>query len=116
MDIQIKRAYDVEASTPGYRVLVDRVWPRGVKKEDLDLDEWRKEIAPSNALRKWYGHDPGRWDEFQSRYRDELEEHADELARLREIAEQQKLLLIYSAKDEERNQAVVIRDVLHPGD
>jgi uncharacterized protein YeaO (DUF488 family) len=95
-------------------VLVDRVWPRGIKKEDLALDLWLREIAPSTPLRKWFGHDPKKWPEFQRRYRAELRQ-PEQQARLRELtslAHKGSLTLLYSAKDEEHNQAVVLRRVL----
>jgi len=106
------RVYDVTTSTKGYRVLVDRVWPRGIKKEALALDEWCKDLAPSTELRKWFGHEPARWDEFRSRYLAELKNKADTLERLREIADKKELVLLYSAKDKAHNQAVVIYDAL----
>ncbi|MBI1390456.1 MAG: DUF488 family protein [bacterium] len=107
--MQIQRVYDLNPKRRGeYRVLVDRVWPRGVKKESLNLDEWLKQIAPSSDLRKWFGHDPTRWEEFQERYRRELEAQGDELARLAALASKKTLVLLYSARDAEHNQAIVI--------
>ncbi|MEW9583991.1 DUF488 domain-containing protein [Paraburkholderia sp. DGU8] len=95
-------------------MLVDRVWPRGRSKETLKLDEWLRELAPSAELREWFGHDPERWTEFQQRYRDELD--SDEMrARVQQLlkdAADQRITLVYGAKDEEHNQAVVLRDVL----
>lgn len=111
MKIILERAYS-DTHTKGYRVLVDRLWPRGVKKEALELDEWCKEIAPSNELRKWFGHEVSHWDEFQKRYRAELSQHSDLLQHLRQAAGDQPLVLVYSAHDTEHNQAVVIRDLL----
>lgn len=110
-DIQIKRAYDPPAKADGYRVLVDRVWPRGVRKEDLRLDEWAKDLAPSTKLRQWFGHDPKRWGEFQQRYEWELmDPHSEaEIGRIIDAAKDYSMLtLIYSAKDEKHNQAVVL--------
>jgi uncharacterized protein YeaO (DUF488 family) len=110
--IAIKRVYDAPEETDGFRVLVDRVWPRGVSKEKAAVDLWMKEIGPSTGLRKWFGHDPERWDEFRARYREELTAKRDLLDQLRARAANGPLTLVYSAKDEEHNQAVVIREVL----
>jgi uncharacterized protein YeaO (DUF488 family) len=95
-------------------VLVDGLWPRGFKKESLELDDWIKEIAPSPELRKWYGHKPERWEEFAKRYRTELKNpiRAAQLERLRELSESGTVTLLYAARDENRNNAVVIRDLL----
>lgn len=111
MKIVVERAYD-EEQTKGTRVLVDRVWPRGVKKEALGLDRWAKDVAPSAELRKWFGHKAERWDAFKERYFRELEENAACWQPLLEAAEQGCLVLIYGAKDRERNQAVVLREFL----
>ena len=108
MDIQIRRAYDPPGRGDGYRVLVDRVWPRGVSKDDLDLDEWRKEIAPSTRLRKWFGHDPERWREFQKRYFVELEGKQDSVRELVKRARQGRVTLVYGARDRDHNQAVAL--------
>jgi len=112
--VQIKRAYDRPAKADGYRVLVDRVWPRGMRKEQLRLNEWAKDLAPSTELRQWFGHDPQRWTEFRKRYRRELND-PDVKAEIRRIAEAAKdypmLTLVYSAKDEKHNQAVVLCDI-----
>ena len=108
MDIQIRRAYDPPSRSDGYRVLVDRVWPRGVSKDDLDLDEWRKEIAPSTRLRQWFGHDPERWKGFQKRYFAELGEKQDDVRELVRRARQGRLTLVYGARDPDRNQAVAL--------
>jgi uncharacterized protein YeaO (DUF488 family) len=112
MDIQIRRAYDPPHRGDGYRVLVDRVWPRGVSKADLDLDEWRKEIAPSTRLRQWFGHDPERWGEFQERYFAELEGKQDSVEELVKRARQGRVTLVYGAKDPDHNQAVALRAYL----
>ena len=111
-NIKLKRAYEPEDSEDGARVLVDRLWPRGVSKEDAALDQWMKEIAPSTELRKWFGHDPARWKEFRSRYGKELHQNAELLSDLRLLARQGPLTLVYSAHDESHNDAVVLRDVL----
>lgn len=114
MRITIKRAYDEPAPEDGYRVLVDRVWPRGRSKQALALDEWAKELAPSTKLRQWFGHDPERWRVFQQRYREELAtpEQRQLLHALLKNAGKHGLTLVYGAKDEEHNQAVVLRNVL----
>lgn len=112
--IVVQRAYDEPGPHDGYRVLVDRVWPRGRSKEALNLDEWLRDLAPSTELRKWFGHDPQRWTEFQQRYRAELdsEEMRTRMQQLLRDAGSRRITLIYSAKDEEHNQALVLRDVL----
>ncbi|PVA11822.1 hypothetical protein DC366_02420 [Pelagivirga sediminicola] len=111
MDIRTRRAYDEMAENDGYRVLADRLWPRGVAKEDLELDEWGKEVAPSDDLRKWYDHDTEKWDEFRRRYARELDDcdAADDLAKR---AKDGRVTLIYAAKDENHNNAVALRDWL----
>ena len=110
--IRLKRAYDRPAKSDGARVLVDRLWPRGVSKAEAKLDLWLKEIAPSTELRKWFGHDPARWSEFQRRYADELKQRPDKIAELQRLAERGPVTLIYSAHDERHNDAVVLRDFL----
>ena len=110
--IKLKRAYEPPASADGTRVLIDRLWPRGVKKEKAAIDEWMKEIAPSTDLRKWFGHDPERWVEFRRRYRSEIKKHPVEFRRLRELARKGQLTLVYAAHDEAHNDAVVLRDLL----
>ncbi len=110
--IKLKRAYEAPAASDGKRVLIDRLWPRGVRKEDAALDLWMKELGPSTALRQWFGHDPARWDEFQQRYAEELRHKTDLLDQLREFARQGVLTLVYSARDEQHNDAVVLRRLL----
>lgn len=111
--ITISRAYDVSPEDKGFRVLVDRLWPRGVSKESLALDEWFKNIAPSAELRKWFNHRDDRWEEFRKRYIKELTENTDdEVTQLLEIAKKHPLLLIYSARDEEHNNAVILKEFL----
>jgi uncharacterized protein YeaO (DUF488 family) len=112
MDIQLRRAYDPPGRRDGYRVLVDRVWPRGVSKDELQLDEWRKEIAPSDRLRKWFGHDPARWGEFQERYFTELAEKQDAVRDLVKRARRGRVTLVYGARDPEHNQAVALEAYL----
>ncbi len=111
-NIKLKRAYDPPSPDDGTRILVDRLWPRGISKEKAALDRWMKEIAPSTELRKWFGHDPKRWTEFRRRYAEELREHRDLVAELRSFARQRPLTLVYAAHDETHNDAVVLRDVL----
>lgn len=112
LDVRLKRAYVPPSADDGARVLVDRLWPRGVRKSEAAIDLWMKEIAPSTELRRWFGHDPARWDEFQRRYKAELKQDADLLDELRNMAKRGALTLVYSAHDEAHNQAVVLRDVL----
>ncbi len=110
MKISIKRAYEDPLPADGYRVLVDRVWPRGRSKEVLAIDEWAREVAPSTALRKWFGHEPKRWDDFQERYLAELDapEQQERLRAIMTAAGKRPITLVYGAKDEEHNQAVVL--------
>tara|TARA_R110002049_G_scaffold306252_1_gene504382 strand:- start:4408 stop:4767 length:360 start_codon:yes stop_codon:yes gene_type:complete len=110
--IKLKRAYDAPTRSDGKRILVDRLWPRGLRKEDANLHSWVKDIAPSNELRKWFGHDPDRWHTFQERYKTELAENGDEIRELRALANSGTITLVYGARDEEHNNAVVLRQVL----
>src|SRR6185312_10118081 len=110
--VQIKRAYEASSPHDGTRVLVDRLWPRGVKKTDAHISEWMKEVAPSTGLRKWFGHDPARWEDFRRRYKAELAAKKELLDDLRELAGKGRLTLVYSAHDEAHNQAVVLREML----
>ena len=110
--VWIRRAYDEPTNNDGYRVLVDRVWPRGVSKEDAQLDEWCKQIAPSTELRKWFGHDPERWEEFRSRYRAELGDRDDLVEALVERTRHRRVTLVFGAKDTEHNQAVVLAELI----
>ncbi len=109
--LRIKRAYEKAASSDGTRVLVDRVWPRGVSKEEAHIDWWAKELAPSTELRKWFDHDPERFHEFAVRYRRELEGN-DALPKLEGLMQDGDVTLVYGAKDEEHNQAVVLKELL----
>ena len=111
-NLKLKRAYEPAAREDGTRVLVDRLWPRGVRKADAALDAWEKELAPSTALRQWFGHDPARWPEFRKRYRAEIRSHPEQVERLRGIARHGPLTLVYSAHDEQHNDAVVLREYL----
>ena len=110
--VQTKRAYESPAAEDGTRVLVDRLWPRGLKKTDAAIDHWAKDLAPSTELRKWFGHDPARWEEFRRRYSEELSEHREDIARLRDLARKGRITLVYAAHDEAHNDAVVLREIL----
>jgi uncharacterized protein YeaO (DUF488 family) len=110
--IKLKRAYEPPASDDGTRILIDRLWPRGVKRADAAIDEWMKDIAPSTGLRKWFGHDPARWQEFRRRYQSEIRQHPDEFDRLRTLAQNGPITLVFSAHDEAHNDAVVLKDLL----
>ncbi|WP_298438815.1 DUF488 family protein [Geobacter sp.] len=110
--VGIKRIYDPPAPEDGTRVLVDRLWPRGIAKDEARIDEWLKEIAPSDELRKWFGHDPARWEEFRERYRRELEAKGEPLERLRALAGKGTVTLLFAARDEEHNNAVVLKEIL----
>lgn len=112
VDVRIKRAYVPASPDDGVRILVDRLWPRGVRKSDLAIEQWAKEVAPSTELRHWFGHDPGKWSEFRRRYRAELKHNGAALDELKAIAKKGPLTLIYGARDEAHNEAVVLRDVL----
>ncbi len=110
--IRLKRAYDPPAAADGGRVLVDRLWPRGVSKERLKIDAWLRDLGPSTALRAWFGHDPKRWEEFRRRYRAELAQKGGLLEELLSQARGGKLTLVYGARDPAHNQAVVIKEVV----
>jgi uncharacterized protein YeaO (DUF488 family) len=115
VDVRLKRAYEPPARSDGYRVLIDRLWPRGVSKEDAQLDEWARELAPSSELRRWFGHDPARFEEFRRRYLDELAAQQAKLRELRQLARKGTLTLVYGARDSEHNDAVVLADLLRRG-
>jgi len=110
--IDIKRIYDEPSDKDGYRVLVDRIWPRGISKKDANLDEWNKEIAPTTELRKWFDHKEDRFKEFAKLYQKELKAKEGELSRLRTIAKKNDITLLYGAKDPKINQAVILKNVL----
>jgi uncharacterized protein YeaO (DUF488 family) len=112
MDVRLRRAYLPPAPEDGFRILVDRLWPRGLTKTEAALDLWLKDAAPSAELRRWFGHDPGRWDEFRRRYEAELAEKPDILRLLAEIARGRAVTLVYGARDERHNHALVLRDAL----
>jgi len=115
LEVRLKRIYEEPASNDGFRCLVDRIWPRGISKEKARIDDWQKELAPSTRLRKWFGHDPDRFGGFRTRYLKELNGHRDQLSELRRRAGEGRLTLVYAARDEEHNQAVVLREVLRRG-
>ena len=112
MAIRLKRVYESALPQDGFRVLVDRLWPRGVSKSSARIDLWLKEIAPSAALRKWFGHDPAKWTKFRERYDRELDANAAAVAELRKHARRGPVTLVYSAKDQEHNQAVALKEYL----
>jgi uncharacterized protein YeaO (DUF488 family) len=115
VDVRLKRAYDAAAPDDGYRVLVDRLWPRGVARERARLDRWTKDLAPSAELREWFGHDPARFEEFRRRYIDELRAHRAEISDLRRRARDGRLTLVYAARDATHNDAVVLAEVIRRG-
>ncbi len=115
MSIRIKRAYEDAAKNDGYRVLIDRIWPRGVSKDEARLDDWIKALAPSTELRKWFGHDPDRWDEFRKRYRKELkgsDEAQQALDDLRKRARRGRVTLVFAARDSEHSNAAFLQELL----
>jgi uncharacterized protein YeaO (DUF488 family) len=115
MDIRLKRAYEPAASSDGYRVLIDRLWPRGVSRQKARLNAWERELAPSAELRQWFGHQPNRFEEFRRRYIEELRQQRPLLAELRRRAQDGTLTLVYAAHDSEHNDAVVLGAVLRRG-
>ena len=114
MHIKIKRVYLQPDEEDGRRILVDRLWPRGLTKEKASVDLWLKEIAPSTELRKWFGHDPEKWKEFQTRYRAELRQNTEQVSLLKQEAARGVVTLLFGAKDEEHNEAVVLQKLLMP--
>jgi len=112
MAIQLKRAYDKPQKADGFRVLIDRVWPRGVRKEDLKLDEWLRTLAPSTELRQWFGHDPEKWDEFRKRYFQELDEHPDEIRKLRAKLRDGPLTIVFGSREQRFNNAAALKEYL----
>jgi uncharacterized protein YeaO (DUF488 family) len=115
MDVRLKRAYDAAAPTDGWRVLIDRLWPRGVSRARAQLDAWEKELAPSTELRQWFGHDPERFEQFRRRYIEELRSHPAQLEALGRRAREGTLTLVYSAQDSEHNDAVVLAEIVRRG-
>ena len=114
MKIAIKRVYQEPEPADGFRILVDRLWPRGLSKERAKIDLWLKEVAPSTELRKWFNHDPAKWAEFQKRYKQELKSKSDQLDVIKEKIHQGPVTLLYGAKDEAHNEAVVLLAMLRP--
>jgi uncharacterized protein YeaO (DUF488 family) len=111
-NVKLKRAYESPAPEDGTRILIDRLWPRGVSKKKAALDQWMKQIAPSAELRKWFGHDPARWEQFRRRYVEEVHHNLALLDQLRSFARQGPITLVYSARDEVHNDALVLRDLI----
>lgn len=110
--IKVKRIYDPVSPDDGKRILVDRLWPRGIKKNEAEINEWLKDIAPSDGLRKWFSHDPNKWQEFKNRYIKELKNNSELIERLKAVAKKEKVTLLFSAKDIEHNNAVVLKEVI----
>jgi uncharacterized protein YeaO (DUF488 family) len=115
MDIRLKRAYEPASPEDGYRVLIDRLWPRGLSRQEAKLDDWEKELPPSTGLRRWFGHDPRRFEEFRRRYIEELRDERPRLTALRRRAREGTLTLVYSARDTDHNDAVLLAEVLKRG-
>jgi uncharacterized protein YeaO (DUF488 family) len=115
MDVRLKRVYEPAGPADGYRVLIDRLWPRGMSTERAALDEWDRELPPSTELRRWFGHEPSRFEEFRRRYIEELRGHRPRLTALRRRAREGTLTLVYAAHDTEHNDAVVLAEVLRRG-
>lgn len=114
--IRLKRAYEPAEPADGFRVLVDRLWPRGLHKDGAHIDLWLKEIAPSDALRRWFGHDPARWEDFQRKYRAELRDRTDLLRTIEDALHEGPVTLLFAAHDEEHNNAVALRELLERSD
>jgi uncharacterized protein YeaO (DUF488 family) len=112
VNLKIKRVYDAPSDADGYRVLVDRLWPRGMSKNDLKVDVWLRDVAPSDELRKWFGHDPAKWEEFRSKYTQELNSNREFEKLLDLVREKERVTLVYSARDTEHNQAVVLKELI----
>ena len=112
MTISLKRAYETPSPADGRRVLVERLWPRGLSKEKAAVDVWFKEVAPSTELRRWFGHDPAKWEEFRRRYREELRERPEELQILRSLVEAGPVTFVYGSRDQEHNAATVLKELL----
>jgi uncharacterized protein YeaO (DUF488 family) len=114
MSIRVKRAYEAPSKDDGARYLVDRLWPRGVKKDALHIESWVKDVAPSDQLRKWFSHDPAKWDEFRKRYFEELAAREESWRPLLAAARRGRVTLLFGAKDSEHNQAVALKEFLEP--
>ena len=113
MRIRIKRVYEEPDDDDGRRILVDRLWPRGLSKEKAKVDLWLKEVAPSTGLRKWFAHDPAKWTEFQARYREELKMSTEQISQLKQEAAKRTITLVYGARDQQHNEAVVLQKLLN---
>jgi uncharacterized protein YeaO (DUF488 family) len=116
LDVRIKRIYDEPDRSDGYRVLIDHVWPRGVSRERARLDEWARELAPSDALRRWFSHDPARFDAFRARYRRELVDRRDHVLKLARRARSRPVTIVYAARDQQHNNAVVVAELVRDAD
>jgi uncharacterized protein YeaO (DUF488 family) len=111
--IKIKRIYEPSSEEDGFRILIDRLWPRGLSKESAHIDEWLKDIAPSDNLRKWFSHDPKKWIEFKKRYREELKEKINIISKIKSLEKEKKMItFLYSAKDKEHNNAVFLQEYM----
>jgi uncharacterized protein YeaO (DUF488 family) len=114
--ISLKRAYDAPSSADGVRILVERLWPRGLSKEKAAVDVWLKQVAPSTELRRWFGHDAAKWDEFRRRYREELRERPDELERLRSLVRDGPVTFVYGSRNREHNAAAALKELIESMD
>lgn len=110
--LQLKRAYETPSRSDGTRILIDRLWPRGLSKKKAAIDQWMKDIAPSTTLRRWFGHDPARWPEFRQRYRHELRAHSDLVRDIAALASRRRVTLVFAARDERHNDAIVLAAVV----
>jgi uncharacterized protein YeaO (DUF488 family) len=115
VSVETKRVYESASADDGYRVLIDRLWPRGLSRADVRLDAWARALAPSDELRRWFAHRPERFDEFRRLYTEELREHADEVAELRRRARGGKVTLVYAARDSEHSNAAVLAPIIRRG-
>ena len=116
MPIKIKRVYEEADPSDGLRILVDRLWPRGVSKEKIKIDRWLKEVSPSRSLRQWYGHDPRKWTEFKKRYFNELNSSGETIERLSLLCKKRSVTLLFAARDEKHNNAAALKEYLHRAD
>lgn len=114
MKLQLKRVYDPPAATDGARILVDRLWPRGLSKDKVKIDHWLKDLAPSDGLRKWFAHDPEKWQEFKARYHRELDANAEAVKKLRALLRAKRVTLLFGAKDLQHNNAAALSEYLQP--
>ena len=113
MKVRIKRVYEEPAKEDGKRILVDRLWPRGLTRQKADIDLWLKEIAPSTGLRKWFGHDPDKWNEFRKKYLQEIKQNKEQVSILKEHLKEGAVTLVYGAKDKEHNEALVLQELFN---